>query len=78
MVTDERDPMEKRDRAITISQDPFSEFQEVDVLNLPEADGVEQVAWAMKKIIEPLRGKVVEIGIDATSKKESNFRREAY
>lgn len=29
-------------------------------------EGVEILAWGMKRIAEPLRGKVVEIGIDAT------------
>jgi hypothetical protein len=31
-------------------------------------EDVEILAWAMKRIAEPLRGKVVEIGIDATCK----------
>ena len=39
---------------------------EVDVLNILSAEGVEQIAWVMKKIVEPLRGQIVEIGIDAT------------
>jgi hypothetical protein len=39
---------------------------EVDVLNIPSAEGVEQIAWVIKKIVELLRGKIVEIGIDAT------------
>ncbi|KAH8985840.1 hypothetical protein EDB86DRAFT_2832929 [Lactarius hatsudake] len=39
---------------------------DVDILNLPEIEGVEQVAWVMKKIISPLQGKIVEVGIDAT------------
>ncbi|KAF8528382.1 hypothetical protein BU17DRAFT_61055 [Hysterangium stoloniferum] len=29
-------------------------------------DGVEMLSWGMKKIIKPLDGKVVEIGVDAT------------
>jgi len=29
-------------------------------------DGVEVLAWGMKRIAKPLRGKVVEIGMDAT------------
>jgi len=33
-------------------------------VGLPE--GVEMLAWGMKRIAEPLRGKVVEIGMDAT------------
>lgn len=40
--------------------------ESVDVLNIPSAEGVEQIGWVMKKIVEPLRGKIVEIGIDAT------------
>lgn len=39
---------------------------DVDVLDVHPAEGVEQIAWVMKKIMEPLRGKIVEIGIDAT------------
>ncbi|KAF8879754.1 hypothetical protein CPB84DRAFT_286538 [Gymnopilus junonius] len=41
---------------------------EVDMLEITAAEGIEQVAWVMKKIAEPLRGKIVEIGIDATCK----------
>ncbi|KAJ7101717.1 hypothetical protein C8R44DRAFT_887916 [Mycena epipterygia] len=32
--------------------------------DIPE--GVEMICWGMKKIAEPLKGKVVEIGVDAT------------
>src|SRR6266571_5153565 len=42
---------------------------DVAVLDLPAMEGVEQVAWVMKKIALPLRGKIVEIGIDATCKR---------
>ena len=35
-----------------------------ELVGLPE--GVEMLAWGMKRIAEPLRGKVAEIGIDAT------------
>ena len=41
--------------------------EEVDIfqpVGVPE--DVEILAWGMKRIAEPLRGKVVEIGIDAT------------
>jgi len=41
--------------------------EDVDIfksVGVPE--GVEILAWGMKRIAEPLRGKVVEIGIDAT------------
>ena len=41
---------------------------DVAILDLPGMDGVEQIAWAMKKVVEPLRGKIVEIGMDATCK----------
>ncbi|KAJ7937453.1 hypothetical protein B0H13DRAFT_2302616 [Mycena leptocephala] len=44
----------------------FEFGDEVDVLAVPPADGVEQLCWAMKKIIEPLKGQIVEIAIDAT------------
>ena len=39
---------------------------DVAVLELPKMEGIEQVAWVMKKIVLPLWGKIVEIGIDAT------------
>lgn len=45
---------------------------DVAILGLPGMDGVEQVAWVMKKVVEPLRGKIVEIGIDATCERSSN------
>jgi len=35
-----------------------------DLVGVP--DGVEILAWGMKRIAETLRGKIVEIGIDAT------------
>jgi hypothetical protein len=41
---------------------------DVAVLDLPRMEGVEQVAWVMKKIVFRLQGKIVEIGIDATCK----------
>ncbi|KAF8524136.1 hypothetical protein BU17DRAFT_85239 [Hysterangium stoloniferum] len=41
--------------------------EEVDVFDIVEVpDGVEMLCWGMKKIIKPLDGKVVEIGVDAT------------
>lgn len=47
---------------------------DVDVLDIPVADRVEQIAWVMKKIVGPLEGKIVEIGIDATCKSQLNFQ----
>ena len=41
---------------------------DVAILDLPATEGVEQIAWVMKNIVAPLRGKIVEIGIDATCK----------
>jgi hypothetical protein len=38
----------------------------VNVFDLPKVDGMEQLAWGMKKVSDRLRGKVVEVGIDAT------------
>ena len=50
----------------------LSDFKgEVDTLSLPEMDGVEQIAWVMKKVILPLRDSIVEVGIDATCKQSS-------
>jgi hypothetical protein len=40
--------------------------KDVDLFDVPTVNGVEQLCWGMKKIMGPLRGKVVEIGIDAT------------
>jgi len=39
---------------------------EVDIFDIPIADGVEQLCWGMKKVASRLKGMVVEIGIDAT------------
>lgn len=39
---------------------------DVDVFNVNEPEGVEQLCWGMKRIGTRLRGKVIEIGIDAT------------
>lgn len=36
-------------------------FEPIDI-----PDGVEMLAWGMKRIAKPLKGKVVEIGMDAT------------
>lgn len=45
----------------------LEEFEDdVDVFPVTTSEGVEQICWGMKKIAEPLRGKVVEIGLDAT------------
>ena len=40
----------------------------IDIFNLPEIDGIEQLAFGMKKIVENLHGEIVELGIDATCK----------
>jgi hypothetical protein len=42
---------------------------DVAILDLPEMEGVEQIAWVMKNIALPLQGMIVEIGIDATCKR---------
>lgn len=36
-------------------------------------EGVEQVAWAMKGVLLPLQGKIVEIGIDATCERSRHL-----
>ena len=40
-----------------------------DLLTIPATDSIEQVAWVMKKLANALRGRIVEIGIDATCKR---------
>ncbi|KAJ7789309.1 hypothetical protein B0H14DRAFT_2944863 [Mycena olivaceomarginata] len=46
----------------------LEEFRDDVHLFHPEdvPDGIEMLCWGMKKIAEPLRGNVVEIGVDAT------------
>lgn len=63
----------KRDRMQLISAKKLlEEYQDdVDTFDLPEIDGVEQLAWGMKKIIGALQGKIVEVAIDATCKFQS-------
>lgn len=41
---------------------------DVDILTIPAVDRVEQVVWVMKKVMDPLRGKIIKIGINATCK----------
>ena len=42
---------------------------EVDIFKLSNVpDGVEILAWGMKRIADLLKGKVVEVGMDATCK----------
>jgi hypothetical protein len=41
-------------------------FDEIDIFNIKVADGVQQICWGMKRIANRLKGKVLEIGIDAT------------
>jgi hypothetical protein len=40
--------------------------KDVDFFDIKKVDGVEMVCWGMKKISHALRGKVVEIAMDAT------------
>ena len=58
----------KRDNdQVTSIKTLLGEYQDdAAILELPKMEGVEQVAWVMKKVVLPLRGKIVEIGIDAT------------
>ena len=39
---------------------------EVDVFEIEAVEGVEQICWGMKKITRRLKGKIMEIAIDAT------------
>ena len=42
------------------------------ILDLPRMEGVKQVAWVMKRVMVPLQGRIVEIGIDATCERQSD------
>ena len=47
----------------------LEEFDDdVDVFKIDVAEGVQQLCWGMKKILLQLKGKVVEIRMDATCK----------
>ena len=39
---------------------------EIDLFDVDVAEGVDQLCWGMRKIAEPLQGKIAEIGLDAT------------
>ena len=45
------------------------------ILDFPRMEGVEQVGWVIKKVIEPLWGKIVEIGMDVTCERQSKYQR---
>jgi hypothetical protein len=45
------------------------------ILDLLDIDGVEHIAWVMKKIALPLWGHIVEIGIDTTCEKHFNHQK---
>lgn len=50
--------------AIKLLKEFSNEVDLFEPKNIPE--GVEILAWGMKKIAEPLRGKVLEVAMDAT------------
>ncbi|KAF5345219.1 hypothetical protein D9757_015315 [Collybiopsis confluens] len=56
------------DRQITSLKLLLSEFEnDIDVFDIgPLPEGIEMVCWGMKKICDTLKGKVYEIGLDAT------------
>ncbi|KAF8182466.1 hypothetical protein K438DRAFT_1767385 [Mycena galopus ATCC 62051] len=66
--TDMSEILWKRDKAQLPSAEVLlKEFGDgVDILDIHPPEGVEQLCWAMKKIIEPLKGKIVEIAVGAT------------
>jgi hypothetical protein len=39
---------------------------DVDVFDIEEVDGVEQVCWGMKRIVKSLHKNIVKIALDAT------------
>ena len=44
---------------------------DVAILDLLDVNGVEHVAWVMKKIALPLQGQIVKIGMDATCERNT-------
>ncbi|KAJ7732044.1 hypothetical protein DFH07DRAFT_871091 [Mycena maculata] len=58
----------KRDKnQLTSAEILLREFTaDCELFEVPREEGVEQLCWGMKKIAGPLRGKIVEIGFDAT------------
>jgi hypothetical protein len=63
-------PLVSRSSPTSFSDKALAEYgNDIDIfaaVDVPE--GVEILAWGMKHIAEPLRGKIVEIGMDATCK----------
>lgn len=57
----------KDENQLTSAKLLLEEFAEdVDIFNIEEVDGVEQVCWGIKRIAKSLCGNVVEIALDAT------------
>ena len=45
------------------------------ILDLLWMEGVEQVGWVMRKVIEPLWGEIVKIGMDATCERQTKYQK---
>ena len=58
----------KRDQyQLTFAEILLNEYSvDVDVFEIPVAEGVEQLCWGIKKVVSRLKGKVVEVAINAT------------
>ena len=58
----------KRDQyQLTSAEILLNEYSaDVDVFEIPVAEGVEQLCWGIKKVASRLMGRVVEVAIDAT------------
>jgi hypothetical protein len=58
----------KRDKdQLQSSETLLKEFtDDTDLFDVKPTEGVQQVCWGLKRIARQLRGKIVEIGIDAT------------
>lgn len=70
----ESETLWKRDGdQITSAKALLTEYpDEVDIFEVDSPEGVQQFCWGMKKICQHLRGKIVEIGLDATCKQSIN------
>ena len=50
-----------------LSAEILNEYlDDVDVINIPAMDGIEQLCWGMRTVAHRLKGTVVEIAINAT------------
>ena len=65
-----RDPVQLLSTEMLVKE----HHEDVDLFEIEQREGVVQLCWGMKKIASRLRGKVVEIAIDATCESQIDFK----